>query len=271
MRRHLARRLEKLRTSSRVTASAGAPSGRPVRHRQDRPSDRCPGRPAERRQVVRLSQAGRLGGKTSPTTRSPLRHRQSHVATLDNLSVQIVDLPPLAEGSVDGLPYGEKLRPIIGLADIVCVVLDASGDIESQELVLAEELDSPRRTAAGRVDSAGQPGARRGSLRRTAARSSDRYAGALALRSRLRRRAPARREGWRIRSHTRQAAGPAGRGSGSAVGEARVDRRRPGSHRPRRPRAAADRRPRVGASPSGSRARPCPRSTCSRTATWSSY
>ena len=65
-----------------------------------------------------------------------------HLAPLDNLRIQIVDLPPIDEGAVEGLPYGEKLRRMLGLADVLCVVLDASGDVELQELVLSEELSS---------------------------------------------------------------------------------------------------------------------------------
>ena len=65
-----------------------------------------------------------------------------HLAPLDNLRIQIVDLPPIDEDAVEGLPYGEKLRLMLGLADVLCVVLDASGDVELQELVLSEELSS---------------------------------------------------------------------------------------------------------------------------------
>ena len=141
MRRHLARRLEKLRTSSRVTASASAPSDDPfVIAKTGHLTAVLVGLPNAGKSYV----FHRLGGSAAIIAdyRFSTTTPAVHVATLDNLSVQIVDLPPLAEGSVDGLPYGEKLRPILGLADIVCVVLDASGEVESQELVLSDELDS---------------------------------------------------------------------------------------------------------------------------------
>ena len=87
----------------------------------------------------------RLGGPAAGIADYPFSTTTPavHVATLDNLSVQVVDLPPLAEGAVDSLPYGEKLRPLVGLADVVCVVLDASGDVESQELVLSPTSSTP--------------------------------------------------------------------------------------------------------------------------------
>ena len=141
MRRHLARRLEKLRTSSRVTASAGAPSDDPfVIAKTGHLTAVLVGLPNVGKSYV----FHRLGGSATGIADYPFSTTipAVHVATLDNLRVQIVDLPPLTEGAVDGLPYGGKLRPIVGLADVVCVVLDASGDVESQELVLSDELDS---------------------------------------------------------------------------------------------------------------------------------
>ena len=141
MRRHLVRRLEKLRTSSRVTASIGATPDDPfVIAKTGHLTAVLVGLPNVGKSYV----LHRLGGSAAGIADYPFSTTipAVHVATLDNLSVQIVDLPPLTEGSVDGLPYGEKLRPIIGLADVVGVVLDASGDVESQELVIAEELDS---------------------------------------------------------------------------------------------------------------------------------
>ena len=141
MRRHLARRLDKLRTSSRATASSGAPPDDPFAIAKTGHLTAV---------LVGLPNVGksyvfhRLGGSPAIIADYPFSTTipAVHVAPLDNLRIQVVDLPPLAEGAVYGLPYGEKLRPIAGLADVVCVVLNASGDIESQELVLAEELDS---------------------------------------------------------------------------------------------------------------------------------
>ena len=141
MRRHLARRLDKLRTSSSVTASSGAPPDDPFAIAKTGHLTAV---------LVGLPNVGksyvfhRLGGPASAIADYPFSTTipAVHVAPLDNLRVQVVDLPPLAEGAVESLPYGEKLRPILGLADVVCVVLDASGEVESQELVLSDELDS---------------------------------------------------------------------------------------------------------------------------------
>ncbi len=140
MRRHLVRRLEKLRTSSRVTASIGATPDDPfVIAKTGHLTAVLVGLPNVGKSYV----FHRLGGSAAGIADYPFSTTipAVHVATLDNLSVQIVDLPPLAEGTVDGLTYGDKLRPIVGLTDVVCVVLDASGDVESQELVLSDELD----------------------------------------------------------------------------------------------------------------------------------
>ena len=248
MRRHLARRLDKLRTSSRATASSGAPPDDPFAIAKTGHLTAV---------LVGLPNVGksyvfhRLGGSPAIIADYPFSTTipAVHVAPLDNLSVQIVDLPPLAEGAVDGLPYGEKLRSDRRpCGRRVC----RAGRVGRRRVTGAgprRRARLPRRPASSRVDPAQQPGVRASLPRRRGVwRHPERYEGALALRSRLRRRAPTRREGWRIRSHTRQAAGPADGGSGSAVGETRGDRRRPGGHRPRRPRAAADRRPRVGES-----------------------
>ena len=60
-----------------------------------------------------------------------------HLAALDNLTIQIVDLPPVVEDTVSNLPYGAKLPRMLALADVLCIVLDASGDVEYQEIVLS--------------------------------------------------------------------------------------------------------------------------------------
>ncbi len=141
MRRHLVQRLEKLRTSSRVTASIGATSDDPfVIARTGHLTAVLVGLPNAGKSYV----FHRLGGPAAGIANYPFSTTvpTTHLATLDNLSIQVVDLPPIIEDAVDGLPYGEKLRTIVVQADVVCVVLDASGDIESQELVLADELDA---------------------------------------------------------------------------------------------------------------------------------
>lgn len=141
MRRSLVRRLEKLRTSSRVTASIGAASDDPfVISKTGHLTTVLVGLPNVGKSYI----FHRLGGPAEAIADYPFSTTvpAAHVATLDNLSVQIVDLPPIVEGAVGGLTYGEKLRPILGQADVVCIVLDESGDAESQELVIASELDS---------------------------------------------------------------------------------------------------------------------------------
>ena len=40
------------------------------------------------------------------------------------------------------LPYGCKLAALLSLADVICVVLDLSQDMESQERAIVEELSS---------------------------------------------------------------------------------------------------------------------------------
>ena len=141
MRRHLVRRLEKLRTRSRVTASIGATSNDPfIIAKTGHLTAALVGLPNAGKSYV----FHRLGGPAVAIADYPFSTTvpAAHLATLDNLSIQIVDLPPIVEGAVDSLPYGEKLRPIIGLADVVCVVLDASADAGSQEQVIAGELQS---------------------------------------------------------------------------------------------------------------------------------
>ena len=141
IRRHLVRRLEKLRTSSRVTASIGATADDPFV---------IPKTGHLTAILVGLPNAGksyvfhRLGGPAAAIADYPFSTTvpAAHLATMDNLSIQVVDLPPIVEGAVDNLAYGEKLRAILGLADVVCVVLDATDDVESQELILADELDA---------------------------------------------------------------------------------------------------------------------------------
>ena len=141
IRRHLVRRLERMRTISRVRAATGAPPEDPFVVAKAGHLTAL---------LVGLPNAGksylfhRLGGDGASIADYPFSTTipAVHLAPLDNLRIQIVDLPPIDEGAVEGLPYGEKLRRMLGLADVLCVVLDASGDVELQELVLSEELSS---------------------------------------------------------------------------------------------------------------------------------
>lgn len=141
IRRHLVRRLERMRSISRVRAATGAPPEDPfIVAKAGHLTALLVGLP----NVGKSYLFHRLGGDGASIADYPFSTTipAVHLASLDNLRIQIVDLPPLDEGAVEGLPYGEKLRRMLGLADVLCVVLDASGDVELQELVLSEELSS---------------------------------------------------------------------------------------------------------------------------------
>ena len=141
IRRHLVRRLEKLRTSSRVKASAGAPSNDPfVVAKSGHLTAALVGLPNTGKSYV----FHRLGGGGATIAGYPFATAipAVHLAALDNLTIQVVDLPPIVEDTVSSLPYGTKLQRMLALADVLCIVLDASGDIEYQEMVLSEELGS---------------------------------------------------------------------------------------------------------------------------------
>ena len=141
IRRHLVRRLEKLRTNSRVRASTGAPSNDPfVVAKSGHLTAALVGLPNAGKTYV----FHRLGGDGATIAGYPFSTAVPavHLAALDNLSIQVVDLPPIVEDTVSSLPYGTKLRRMVALADILCVVLDGSGDVEYQDLVLSDELGS---------------------------------------------------------------------------------------------------------------------------------
>ena len=139
MRRHLVTRLERLRKSRSVTATSRPSSDDPFVICKSGHLTAC---------LVGLPNVGktflfeRLGGSGASIADYPYSTvvPAIHQASLNNLSIQIVDLPPVAEGTIDILPYGEKLRQVLQLADVLCVVLDSSEDIEYQEMVMSEEL-----------------------------------------------------------------------------------------------------------------------------------
>ena len=141
IRRHLVRRLEKLRTSSRVRASTGAPADDPfVVAKSGHLTATLVGLPNVGKSYV----FHRLGGDGATIADYPFSTAipAVHLAALDNLTIQVVDLPPLVEDTVSSLPYGAKLSRMLALADVLCIVLDASGDVEYQEMALSEELGS---------------------------------------------------------------------------------------------------------------------------------
>ena len=136
IRRHLVRRLEKLRTNSRVRASVGTPSDDPfVVAKPGHLTAALVGLPNSGKSYI----FHRLGGDGATIAGYPFSTAIPvvHLAALDNLSIQVVDLPPVVENTVSSLPYGAKLRRMLSLADVLCVVLDASGDVEYQEMVLS--------------------------------------------------------------------------------------------------------------------------------------
>ena len=138
MRRHLVRRLNRLRNISRATASTAPPEDPFV----------VPKAGSLTAMLVGLPNAGkshvfhRLGGDGASVADYPFSTTTPavHLAPMDNLTIQVVDLPPLVEDAVESLSYAGKLRQLLGLADVLCVVVDASDDVDLQELILSEEL-----------------------------------------------------------------------------------------------------------------------------------
>ena len=141
MRRYLLRRLEKLQTVQRVKASSPGSSDDPfVIPKWGHLTALLLGLP----NTGKSSLFHRLGGDGATiadypfSTTSPAVH---HTA-LDNLRLQLVDLPPLAERTVETLPYGSKLGTLLRSAYILCAVVDLSQDVMHQERTIVEELDS---------------------------------------------------------------------------------------------------------------------------------
>ena len=236
-----------MRTISRVRASTGAPPEDPFVVAKAGHLTAL---------LVGLPNAGksylfhRLGGDGASIADYPFSTTipAVHLAPLDNLSIQIVDLPPIDEGAVEGLPYGEKLRRMLGLADVLCVVLDASGDVELQELVLSEELSSlgvelqaeSVLVLGNRASETADPDAPVPSTVLAGTRAPLRSEGDFA------RCACADSRGWRVRRRLRQAAGSVHGGGGPAVGGTRRHSQGPGGLRPPGARPEADRRPGMG-------------------------
>ena len=140
MRRQLVTRIERLRTSRSVTATSRPSSDDPFVFGKSGHVTAClVGLP----NVGKSSLFERLGGSGASIADYPFSTAVPavHQASLDNLSIQVVDLPPIAEDGIDSLPYGQKLRRVLNLADVLCLVLDASDDLEIQEILIAEELD----------------------------------------------------------------------------------------------------------------------------------
>ena len=140
MRRHLVRRIEKLQTSRRVKASSGARSDDPfVVAKTGHLTAVLLGLPNTGKSYIFQW----LGGDGATVADYPFSTTTPavHLAMLDNLTLQVVDLAPITGGTVE-VSYRGKLPALLALADVVCVVLDLSGDVEFQEETIAEELGS---------------------------------------------------------------------------------------------------------------------------------
>ena len=141
MRKNLLTRLEKLELSQKVKGSGA--------RRSDDPFDVAKsghitvallGLPNTGKSWL-FQQLGGMGATVADypfTTAAPV----AHVISFDNLRIQLIDLPPIIEWTLDELAYGSRLVGLLRNADVLCVVLDLSADIELQELVTEEEIAS---------------------------------------------------------------------------------------------------------------------------------
>ena len=141
MQRHLQRRLEKLQTARQVKASSARPvSDAFVIPKSGHLTAVLLGLP----NTGKSSLFHRLGGDGATIASYPFSTTSPavHLAAFDNLRLQLVDLPPLTERTLETLPYGSKLNALLRGADVICVVLDLAQDVKHQEQIIAEELRS---------------------------------------------------------------------------------------------------------------------------------
>ena len=141
MRRHLVRRLEKLQNTSRLKTSSGKASADPfVVPKAGHLTAVLLGLPNSGKTYI----FHRLGGDGATLADYPFSTTSPavHLATMDNLRIQVVDLPPITEGTMEAVRYGGKLATMLSVADVICVVLDLTLDLESQEGRVSEELAS---------------------------------------------------------------------------------------------------------------------------------
>ena len=141
MRRHLLRRLEKLQTAQQVKASSARSSADPfVIPKTGHLTAVLVGLPNTGKSLL----FQRLGGDGANVADYPFSTATPavHLAVLDNLRLQLVDLPPITQRTVETLPYGSKLSALVKSAHVICVVLDLSDDVEHQEQTITEELGS---------------------------------------------------------------------------------------------------------------------------------
>ena len=141
MRRQLVRRLDKLQNTHRQKTSSARPSADPfVVPKAGHLTAVLLGLPNSGKTYI----FHRLGGDGAAVADYPFSTTSPavHLSSMDNLRIQVVDLPPITAGTMETLPYGGKLATVLSVADVVCVVLDVSQDMESQEVTVSEELDS---------------------------------------------------------------------------------------------------------------------------------
>ena len=141
IRRQLLRRLEKLQTNQQVKASSARPSDDPfVIPRWGHLTAVLLGLPNSGKSTV----FHHLGGDGATIADYPYSTTSPgvHQTALDNLRLQLIDLPPLTERTADALPYGSKLGGVLAGTDVLCAVVDLSQNVEQQERTIAGELDS---------------------------------------------------------------------------------------------------------------------------------
>ena len=141
IRRQLLRRQEKLQTVQQVKASSPGGSDDPfVIPKWGHLTALLLGLPNTGKSYIfhRLGGDGATIADYPFSTTSPAVHH----AALDNLRLQLLDLPPLTPRAVETLPYGSKLGALLGGADVLCAVVDLSQDVKHQERTIVGELDS---------------------------------------------------------------------------------------------------------------------------------
>ena len=140
MRRQLQQRLQKLEVSQEVRASSRPQDDPFVIPKAGHLSAPLVGLPNSGKSLL----FQRLGGKGAMVAEYPFSTTTpaSSLVALDNLRIQLIDLPPIVERALESLPYAAKVASLLGKADVICGVIDLSQDPDSQEDALEAELAS---------------------------------------------------------------------------------------------------------------------------------